>query len=317
MKYDAVLEGGGVKGTAHVGALAAIEAKGFEPSHLAGASAGSIVAALRAAGYTPAEMKSLLAELDYHQFLDGRSWQISRVYDFWKNYGYYKGDVFYEWIRGLLAQKGVRTFGDIAIAGQSDLRYRWPLKVTVSDLTKQSLRVMPDDAGPTTAPDQLEVALAIRMSMSIPYFFRPVQYGGNYIVDGGTLSNFPLWIFDAEGVPDHPTFGLLLEDSAEIAQEQTIGGPVEFFQALLNTMLRSHDKQFIRPGDFLYRTIKIPTGAVGTIDFGITSLKKDWLYHSGQLAANTFLANWKFEDYKAWAVKTRGGIQEDGTGTNP
>src|SRR5437660_1398628 len=53
---------------------------------------------------------------------------------------------------------------------------------------------------------------AVRMSMSIPVFFKPVRRGGHEIVDGGILSNFPVWLFDAPAgvAPRFPTFGLLL-----------------------------------------------------------------------------------------------------------
>ena len=53
-------------------------------------------------------------------------------------------------------------------------------------------------------PDELEIAAAVRMSMSIPIFFDPVVYNGPpqprraaLIVDGGLLSNFPVWLFDS------------------------------------------------------------------------------------------------------------------------
>ena len=46
MKYDCVMEGGGVKGTALAGAMEAIESKGFTPSHFAGSSAGACTAAV-------------------------------------------------------------------------------------------------------------------------------------------------------------------------------------------------------------------------------------------------------------------------------
>lgn len=52
--------------------------------------------------------------------------------------------------------------------------------------------------------------------MSIPVYFEPVRWENpetgkeHIIVDGGLLSNFPVWLFDADGEPDWPTFGLLL-----------------------------------------------------------------------------------------------------------
>lgn len=51
-----IFEGGGAKGIAHVGALRALEQADFHISGFAGTSAGSIVAALAAVGYTSQEM---------------------------------------------------------------------------------------------------------------------------------------------------------------------------------------------------------------------------------------------------------------------
>ena len=67
---DAVFEGGGVKGIGLVGAVAVAEEKGYRWSNVAGTSAGAIVATLVAAGYTAAELKKVLDELDYNNFKD-------------------------------------------------------------------------------------------------------------------------------------------------------------------------------------------------------------------------------------------------------
>ena len=59
MKAFLIFEGGGAKGLAHIGALKAAEQRGIEPAGVAGASAGSIVAALVAAGYTADDLYDL------------------------------------------------------------------------------------------------------------------------------------------------------------------------------------------------------------------------------------------------------------------
>ena len=56
---------------------------------------------------------------------------------------------------------------------------------------------------PRVDPASSLVADAVRMSMSIPIFFEPVRIqtatpnDEHLIVDGGMLSNFPVWLFDA------------------------------------------------------------------------------------------------------------------------
>lgn len=61
----AALGSGGAKGMAHLGALQAFEENGVHFDAYAGTSAGSIVGALCAKGYTPADIRQLLAHLDY------------------------------------------------------------------------------------------------------------------------------------------------------------------------------------------------------------------------------------------------------------
>lgn len=55
------LGGGGLRGAAHIGVLKVLQAEGIVPGFLAGTSAGSVVAGLFAAGYSPDKIASLLA----------------------------------------------------------------------------------------------------------------------------------------------------------------------------------------------------------------------------------------------------------------
>ena len=52
MKIGLALSGGGIRGAAHVGAIKALEENGIKIDAVAGTSAGSIVTALYAMGYT-------------------------------------------------------------------------------------------------------------------------------------------------------------------------------------------------------------------------------------------------------------------------
>ena len=98
--------------------------------------------------------------------------------------------------------------------GGPEDRYR--LRVIASDVTHRRMLVLPDDAAHLGVnPDELEIARAVRMSMSLPIFFEPVVHENgetgedHLIVDGGMLSNFPVWLFDRKGQdPRWPTFGL-------------------------------------------------------------------------------------------------------------
>jgi predicted acylesterase/phospholipase RssA len=60
--FDMVFEGGGAKGSAFVGALAVLEAKGHKHRRLIGTSAGAITATLVAAGYKADELRQAVTE---------------------------------------------------------------------------------------------------------------------------------------------------------------------------------------------------------------------------------------------------------------
>jgi NTE family protein len=305
---DLALEGGGTKLIGHVGAYAALTARGFTLSHAAGTSGGSIVAAAAVAGYTPAELRRLVMGIDFNKFLDGSKW--TKYWRVLSNYGLYRGDAFYQFMKQILADKGVYTFKDLLSHNQEEHdnpKYRWRLKVVASDISNGRMIVLPNDAALYGQnPDDMEVALAVRMSMSIPLFFEPVKFEDSYMVDGGVLSNFPISIWDSDGVPDWPTFGLLLKEEG-VSSQHEIEGPFSMLKAIISTMLEAHDKRFVRPMDYQYRTIPIPTGKISPINFSLTAIEKERLYHAGYMAAINFLNNWEWEDYRNWAVSVRTG----------
>src|SRR2546427_11861073 len=71
MFADLVLEGGGVKGIALVGAISVLEERGYGFRRVAGTSAGAIVAALAAAGMRAPDLSAVMGTVDYRRFRDG------------------------------------------------------------------------------------------------------------------------------------------------------------------------------------------------------------------------------------------------------
>lgn len=322
-RVDLVLEGGGVKGNALVGALSVLEERGFQTQNVAGASAGAIVTALHAAGYTAVELRDIIKDLDFSRFRD-RSW-VDRIpfvgspLSILSDLGIYEGKQLLDYIGGLLEEKNVRTFADLVRdADQDEARYRYKAQIIASDITGRQLLVLPKDAPRLGVenPDDLNVALTVRMSLSIPIFFEPVKFPNvktgqeHLIVDGGLLSNFPVWLFDTEGEPEWPTFGLRLvePDPRETTLAERLGPPepapgrleavIDYFRSLVDTVLEAHDRLYIEKADFA-RTIPIDTLGVRTTDFELSPEKALELYESGRTAAKRFLETWSFEGYIA------------------
>ena len=318
---DLVCEGGGVKGIGLAGAFAAIEQRGFLPKSVAGTSAGAITAALIAAGYTSSELDDILLKVPFASFKD-EDWRdriplVGRGVSVALELGIYEGTAFERWISELLERKGVTRFGQLADDEAEDPSNRYRLRVIASDVTHRRMLVLPDDAAHLgIEPDEMEIAYAVRMSMSIPVFFEPVIHENkatgakHVIVDGGMLSNFPVWLFDCHGRDPHwPTFGLMLvepeprqalghrlsnEDDPEIEH----GSLIDFAKSLALTMMAAHDRMYLDEATFA-RTIAIPTLGVGTTEFEITPERVQALYQSGYDAAEKFLDGFDFQKYIA------------------
>lgn len=165
---NAVFEGGGVRGIGHVGAVCRMEQEGWQFADTAGSSAGAIVAALLAAGYTGKELKKELETLDYMKFkgmdLPDHFGIMGKSLSLLLSLGIYHTDELEDWIDELLNRKGMRRFGDVERSGRR-------LKITASDLTERRLLVFPDDLKEfVTEPGEFCIAPAVRMSVSIPIF---------------------------------------------------------------------------------------------------------------------------------------------------
>lgn len=307
----AVFEGGGVRGIAHVGALSVAEQYGYRWDHVAGTSAGAIIASLVAANYTASELNSIMRSLDYTRFAATPPCDplhISNLFQLLMHNGLHNGSYIEEFVREKLAAKGIRTFGDLLSKDSTqhtDPFLRYCLTIIASDITRSQMLRLPQDVSQFGLdPDALDVAFAVRMSASIPFFFEPVMLkhtdgNSSCIVDGGLLSNYPLFLFEQSHVPPElPTFGFRLVDSSDASPRslKSPHTPVELGKALLDTMLSAHDKLYIS-GEKFVCTIAIPVNGISTTQFNLSLEQVQRLYDNGIQAAQTFFETWDFAAY--------------------
>jgi NTE family protein len=321
LRADLVFEGGGVKGIGLAGAFRELSDRGYTPECVAGTSAGAITAALVAVGYTGAELEEIvLHQMRFSEFEDptfmDHFGKPGGMLQFFASRGMHSGSHFLAWMREQLEAKGISTFGQLRDQRQADGASRsHRLQVIASDLSGRQMLVLPRDASVLGLdPDELEIAEAVRMSMSIPIFFDPVTVRNpstgaeHVIVDGGLLSNYPIWLFDCPDgvVPEFPTFGMLLvapgqqapllappPSGAEVAP---IGSDVDFLKAIGDTMMQAHDRFYVDQANYA-RTIPIPTLGVKTTQFDISAQQAAALFQSGRTAAAQFLDGWDFQAY--------------------
>ena len=211
MLIDGVFAGGGLKGFALVGAYQELEEKGYRFKRVAGTSAGAIIASFIAAGYSGKEIEQMMQEEDLQTLLDPRKTILPIPFMKWLllywRMGLYQGNALEDFFFEKLSLKGVYNFADLPPGS---------LKLVASDLTHGKMIVLPDDlVHYGIDPETFSVARALRMSCNIPFFFEPVRIkapsGETIVVDGGVLSNFPMWIFDdANGGRERPLIGMKL-----------------------------------------------------------------------------------------------------------
>lgn len=194
-----VFEGGGSKGLAYCGALYLFEELGIlkKTKKLAGTSAGGITATMVNLGYSAHEIEEIAKnDLTTSLLMDGNAFwkKITSLPRLLQWYGLSSGTNFSEWLAEKFEGKGFDrdiTFRELYMKTNIELC------LLVTDLN--SMHEIYCHVKTTPA---MPVRTAVRMTMSIPGMFQPVEYqrseGGNknYYVDGGVLCNYPIHCFD-------------------------------------------------------------------------------------------------------------------------
>jgi NTE family protein len=299
MKADAVFQGGGMRGIGIIGALTYLEKQGYVWQRVAGTSVGSVIASCLAAGYSAKELRKIILYTDYTKFMDKSGVQripiIGKAFGLFKEKALYSGDYMEDWIAGLLKAKGVEKFKDICTEGQSRL------KIIASDITRKKLLVLPDDlADYGFDPMEFKISAAVRMSSSIPFYFKPVKLdyseGTSFIVDGSVTLNYPINIFDVEGTPRWPTLGFMFKNDRVSFTSEGRTDPVSFMYDIAGTLSYDREKR-TKSQENLARSIVIPTVGVDSTEFNISRERNLELYKSGYRSAEDFIKRWDFEAY--------------------
>jgi NTE family protein len=289
---NAVFEGGGVRGVGLAGAVAALEDGGVKFAEVAGTSVGAMVAALLAAGYSGAELRAEIENLDFKQFKStgGAMGLAKTILNINRELGIYESAYFENYLSKLLLKKGVTTFADL----------KKPLKITAVDTTDNKLLILPDDlAHFGIDPRTFSVARAVRMSISIPLFFKPcsLRDAGNrehLIVDGGVLSNNPAFLLENGKYPlVNFRFENLSKDKN--AEKEPRPGVFEYVRNLIGMVLDDSDSVRNKGGEqIIYVNTAVTVGgrtkSIKSVNFDITRAESDALYKNGYSAGQSFLS---------------------------
>lgn len=155
-KIGIALAGGGARGVAHIGVLAALAEEGIHPEIIAGSSAGSIVGALYAAGVSTDEMLKHVRKSSIMKTLSFR-------------------------LRGVASHRYLKKMLKKLIKTDSFDALQKPLYVTMTNL----------NSGKVELVNKGQLFDVVAASSSIPSLFRPIKMNGNDYVDGGVIRNLP------------------------------------------------------------------------------------------------------------------------------
>lgn len=198
-----VFQGGGCKAIAYIGAYKRAYERGVFFSELAGTSAGSIIAALIAAGAKPEKLYSIVKKTNFTQLVKGlgkQSLLLSLYLLPLKKY-------IPKRIRQIISKDAITRFGIFdskaiedyvedclfQVTGKHNLKFNQiipDLNIVCADLQSHSIKLW----NKQNTPEE-PIAKAVSASCSIPIFFTPTD---NQYVDGGILSNLPNYLFSKE-----------------------------------------------------------------------------------------------------------------------
>ncbi len=278
-----VMEGGGIRGIAYCGAVEVLEEENLllEIENVAGTSVGGITAALLCVGYTSKELEEELKSIKFQDFNDGRGIFVGGISRTIKKFGWYRGVEITKWMNALLQEKtGIEnlTFEDLNRLQKEGKPYK-NLYVTATNLSLQNFQVLSYETFP-----QMRIADAVRISASIPIYYKAIfmdELGNVYekppkniptwvMADGGFFSNYPIHIFDEKYAQDE-TLGLRLDSEEQIVYDKSQNNELaphnienfrDYISAFYNLVIEKLNRNSLTEQDWK-RTISISTCGIG------------------------------------------------------
>ena len=185
------LSGGGAKGFAHIGVLHVIDSLGLKVNYISGTSMGSVVGGLYAAGYSAADIERIALSIDWaHVFDPNPELENIHVRDRYRS-GKFLIEIPFEKLRVVV--------GTGAIEGQQlwsrleQLFFHLRETMNFHQFPKPFACVATNiETGEPVVMSSGDIISAIRASISIPAIFTAVEREGMYLVDGGSVNNFPV-----------------------------------------------------------------------------------------------------------------------------
>lgn len=194
-RVGVVLSGGGATGLAHIGVLKALEEAGIPIDYIAGTSAGALIGALYAVGYSPDEIKEYILSDQFTKMTSGAITKEERFLLREKsedasmlNFNFAKDSVFVKSLPtnflmpSYLDFETLRLIGHAGASANKDFDSLFiPFRCVAADIYKKESVIF----------SKGNLNAAVRASMTYPFYVNPIRIDGKLFFDGGLYNNFP------------------------------------------------------------------------------------------------------------------------------
>lgn len=243
-----VLSGGGARGFAHIGVLKVLEENHIPVDYIGGASMGALIGSLYATGRTPAEIETLVGDLNWELLLRGSpsfdNLSFRRKEDRRNiptpitlrgrinnlnlpnalNPGNEIGLLF---DRETFAYATVTNFDNLPI----------PFRAVGTDMVK----------GESVTLKSGSLARALRATMSIPGIFSPVEVDGKLLADGGLVNNIPTDVVKAMGAD----ILIVVNIETQLADRASLDSLLGVLSQTINIASLDNSRRSLRQADFI------------------------------------------------------------------
>jgi NTE family protein len=190
-----VLSGGGASGFAHIGVLKALEENEIPINYITGTSAGALVGAMYASGYSPTEIKEYVTSARFQLMAAGKVEKkhdfllrkddpnASGVYFRFRLDSLFRNSIPTNFIKPeLLDFEMLRIFGITGASMNQNFDSLFiPFRCVASDIVAKK----------SVAFKNGKLNEAVRASMTFPFYINPIRINGVLYFDGGLYNNFP------------------------------------------------------------------------------------------------------------------------------
>ncbi len=263
-KVGLVLSGGGARGLAHIGVIRALEEQNIPIDFVCGSSMGALIAGMYAQGYSPDEMEELVSSPEFYNWALGiipakDDYYFKRKEDnaSWITLRFHRDSIFQTSLPTSLINSMPMDFSMMEHSAPSIAKAHYnfdslmvPFRCIAADIEDKKQIVFRNG----------DLGEAIRASSAFPFYFKPVNYNGKILFDGGLYNNFPADVLENEFHPDF-IIGVDAVDggAADVPpdEDDIISQVKAMFMSKTDYHIRSKNAILLHP----------KTGNIGLLDF--------------------------------------------------